>query len=68
MFGFAKNALGDIDPDEMATLKATAAKWLKADVQELERAIGANVLMEMEYDSQDQKDQSADRGSPRNGL
>ena len=38
LFGFAKNELDNIDDDQLATLRETAALWVAADAQKIEQA------------------------------
>jgi hypothetical protein len=39
LFGFAKNELDNIDDDQLATLRETAALWIVADAQTIDRAL-----------------------------
>jgi len=48
LYGFAKNERGNIDSDELATLRDIAAAWLAADTEQIERAITERVLQELE--------------------
>jgi hypothetical protein len=50
LFGFAKNELDNIDDDQLATLRETAALWLAADAQKIERAIKDGLLIEVRHD------------------
>ncbi len=50
VYGFAKNARTNIKPNELAGLKAYAAILLGYGEQELEKAIRAGVLCEVEND------------------
>jgi hypothetical protein len=50
LFGFAKNELDNIDDDQLATLRETAALWLAADAQKIERAIKDELLIEVRHD------------------
>ena len=50
LFGFAKNELDNIDDDQLATLRETAAVWLAADAQKIERAIKDGLLIEVRHD------------------
>jgi hypothetical protein len=50
LFGFAKNDLDNIDGDQLATLRETAALWLAADPQKIERAIRDGLLIEVRHD------------------
>jgi hypothetical protein len=51
LFGFAKNELDNIDDDQLATLRETAALWLAADAQKIERAIKDELLIEVRHDN-----------------
>jgi hypothetical protein len=48
LYGFAKNERGNIDSDELATLRDIAAAWLAADTEQIEKAIAERVLQELE--------------------
>lgn len=48
LYGFAKNERENIEPDELATLKDIAAAWMAAGEAEIDRAIAAGVLQEIE--------------------
>jgi hypothetical protein len=50
LFGFAKSELDNIDDDQLATLRETAALWIAADAQKLERALKAGLLIEVRHD------------------
>jgi hypothetical protein len=50
LFGFAKNELDNIDVDQLATLRETAALWLAADAQKIERALKDGLLIEVRHD------------------
>jgi hypothetical protein len=50
LFGFAKNESDNIDDDQLATLRETAALWLAADAQKIERAIKDGLLIEVRHD------------------
>ena len=57
VFGFAKNELDNIDDDQLATLRETAALWLTADAQKVERAIKDELLIEVKHgNSKKEKD------------
>jgi hypothetical protein len=49
LFGFAKSDLDNIDDDQLATLRETAALWLAADAQKIERAIRDGLLIEVRH-------------------
>ena len=51
LFGFAKSDLDNIDDDQLATLRDTAALWLAADAQKIEQAIKDGLLIEVRDDS-----------------
>ena len=48
LYGFAKNERGNIDKDELATLRDIAAAWLAAEPAQIERAITEGALQELE--------------------
>jgi hypothetical protein len=50
LFGFAKSELDNIDDDQLATLRETAALWIAADAQKLERALKDGLLIEVRHD------------------
>jgi hypothetical protein len=50
LFGFAKSELDNIDDDQLATLRETAALWLAADTQKIEQAIKDGLLIEVRHD------------------
>jgi hypothetical protein len=51
LFGFAKSELDNIDDDQLATLRETAALWIAADAQKIERAlIKDGLLIEVRHD------------------
>jgi hypothetical protein len=50
LFGFAKSELDNIDDDQLATLRETAALWIAADAQKLERALKDGLLIEGRHD------------------
>lgn len=47
LFGFAKNELDNIDDDQLLTLRETAAEWLAADAEKIEKAIKDGLLIEV---------------------
>jgi hypothetical protein len=51
LFGFAKNELDNIDDDQLATLRETAALWLAADPQKIQRALKDELLIEVRHDN-----------------
>ena len=50
LYGFAKRARENIDPDELVTLREIAAKWLAADAKHIAQALNEGVLQEVTYD------------------
>jgi hypothetical protein len=50
LFGFAKSELDNIDDDQLATLRETAAMWIAADAQKIEQALKDGLLIEVRYD------------------
>jgi len=54
VFGFAKNARGNIDKDEEEALKKLAAHLLSLSTAALEQAERAGELMEVDCDAQDE--------------
>jgi len=50
LFGFAKNELDNIEDDQLATLRETAALWLAADSQKIARAVKDGLLIEVRHD------------------
>jgi hypothetical protein len=50
LFGFAKSELDNIDDDQFATLRETAALWLAADAQKIDQAIKDGLLIEVRHD------------------
>jgi hypothetical protein len=50
LFGFAKNELDNIDDDQLATLRETAALWIAADAQKIEQALKDGILIEVRHD------------------
>lgn len=51
MYGIAKNDRGNIDEDELATLREIGAAWLAAQPEELGHAIKEGILEEMNDDN-----------------
>jgi hypothetical protein len=51
LFGFAKNELDNIEDDQLATLRETAALWLAADAQKIARAVNDGLLIEVRHDA-----------------
>jgi hypothetical protein len=50
LFGFAKSELDNIDDDQLATLRETAAMWIAADAQKIEQALKDGLLIEVRHD------------------
>lgn len=51
MYGIAKNDRGNIDEDELATLREIGAAWLAALPERLDHAIKEGILEEMNDDN-----------------
>lgn len=49
LHGFAKNERGNIEDDELESLKELAKAWLKASDQELNRSLSNGLLQEVDY-------------------
>jgi hypothetical protein len=67
LFGFAKSELDNINDDQLATLRETAALWLAANAQKIERAITDGLLIEVRDDDQKESQRPLDQRSARNG-
>jgi hypothetical protein len=67
LFGFAKSELDNIDDDQLATLKETAALWLAANTQKIERAIKDGLLIEVRDDGQEENQHPSDQRNAGNG-
>jgi hypothetical protein len=52
LFGFAKNALANVDDDELATLRDIAKAWLQADAPGLARALDEGLIQEVNYEEE----------------
>jgi hypothetical protein len=50
LFGFAKSELDNIDDDQLATLRESAALWIAADAQKIEQALKDGLLIEVRHD------------------
>jgi hypothetical protein len=50
LFGFAKSELDNIEEDQLATLRETAALWITADAQKIEQALKDGLLIEVRHD------------------
>jgi len=53
LYGFAKNELDNIEPDELLTLKDIAAGWLKANDKEILKALSEDALKEVKHGEED---------------
>ncbi len=51
MFGIAKNDRGNIDEDELATLREIGAAWLAAQPEQLDHAVREGILEEINDDN-----------------
>lgn len=49
LFGFAKNELGNLDADELACWQQVGRKYLGLSDDDIEAAMAAGELMEVEY-------------------
>ena len=47
LFGFAKNRMDNVEPDELALLAKTAARWISASEELLEEAVLSDELKEV---------------------
>ena len=52
LYGFAKNAIDNISPDELLVFRRVAENWLVADAAKLREEIGAGNLQEIEDDEE----------------
>lgn len=52
LYGFAKNELDNIEPDEL-TLKDIAAGWLKANDKEILKALNEDAVKEVKHGEED---------------
>jgi hypothetical protein len=53
MLGFAKSERENITPDELESLRRTAALWFSNDTARIEFAVAEGVLEEVRYESED---------------
>lgn len=53
LYGFAKNELDNIEPDELLTLKDIAAGWLNANDKEILKALNEDALKEVKHGEED---------------
>jgi hypothetical protein len=52
LYGFAKNDLDNISPDQLQTLRTLGANWLAASVAVIRQALGEGELQEIDHDEQ----------------
>ena len=52
LYGFAKNERGNIDPDELQSLREIAAGWLTATPAKIAQAIEEEILQEIDHDKE----------------
>jgi hypothetical protein len=50
LYGFAKNARSNIEPDELLTLREIGAAWLAADNKNIINALNTEILWEIKDD------------------
>lgn len=67
LFGFAKSELDNIDDDQLATLRETAALWLAANAQKIEQANKDGLLIEVRDDDQKENQRPLDQRAAGNG-
>ena len=67
LFGFAKSELDNINDDQLATLRETAALWLAANAQKIERAIEDGLLIEVRDDDEKENQRPIDQRAAGNG-
>jgi hypothetical protein len=48
LFGFAKNARGNVEDDELATVQEIARVWLEADNRALAKALTDGIIQEVD--------------------
>jgi hypothetical protein len=53
LYGFAKSERGNVEEDELATLRDIAKGWLEADAMALARAAADGLIQEVEYDNEE---------------
>jgi hypothetical protein len=54
LFGFAKSERGNVEDDELATLRDIAKGWPKADARALAGALAEGLIQEIEYDNEEE--------------
>ena len=52
LYGFAKNDLDNISPDQVQTFRAIGANWLAASAAVIKQAIDEGALQEIDHDEQ----------------
>ncbi len=52
LYGFAKNDLDNINPDQLQTFRTIGANWLMASAETIRQAIGEGELQEIDHDEQ----------------
>lgn len=55
LYGFSKSERDNIEDDDLAAARRTAAGWLRTDEEGIERAIQGKVLQEVHYESEKQE-------------
>lgn len=52
LYGFAKNQRDNIDPDELETLRETAADWFAANADQIAEALEKGTLQKVTHDDE----------------
>jgi hypothetical protein len=52
LYGFAKNDLDNISPDQLQTFRTIGANWLEASAKMIKQAIEEGALQEIDHDEQ----------------
>jgi hypothetical protein len=52
LYGFAKNDLDNISPDQLQTFRTIGANWLAASAATIRQAIDEGELQEIDHDEQ----------------
>jgi hypothetical protein len=65
LYGFAKNDLGNISPEQLQTLRTIAGNWLAASAATIKQATEAGDLQEIDYDDQTKPNGSRASGNGR---
>ena len=55
LYGFAKNERGNIDDDELASLKRLAKRLMNLTDDEIEKSLEGNELRELDYHGEDEE-------------